>query len=122
MGSIIQLAIIAAALAGLWKVFEKCGRPGWEALVPFYNLYILTKIVNRPAYWVAICLIPFAALVLTIDLARLFGKSTGFGVGLGLLGFVFFPILGFGDAKFQGTPSQTTQGFMPIMSGDRKAA
>jgi hypothetical protein len=121
MGSIIQLAIIAAALAGLWKVFEKCGRPGWEALVPFYNLYILTKIVNRPAYWVAICLIPFAALVLTIDLARLFGKSTGFGVGLGLLGPVFFPILGFGDAKFQGTPSQTTQGFMPIILG-RKAA
>jgi hypothetical protein len=121
MGPIIQLAICAAALVGLWKTFEKCGHPGWAGIIPFYNLYILTKIVNRPAYWVAICLIPFAVLVLTIDLARLFGKSTGFGIGLGLLGFVFFPILGFGDAKFQGTPAQQQRGFAPIMP-DRKAA
>ena len=35
------------------------------------------------------------------DLAKRFGKGNGFGVGLWLLGFIFVPILGFGDATYQ---------------------
>jgi hypothetical protein len=31
-----------------------------------------------------------------------FGKSTGFGIGLVFLGFIFFPMLGFGDATYIG--------------------
>jgi hypothetical protein len=33
-----------------------------------------------------------------------FGKGTGFGIGLALLGIIFYPILGFGDAQYQGGP------------------
>jgi hypothetical protein len=29
-------------------------------------------------------------------------KGTGFGIGLLLLPFIFFPILGFGSAQYQG--------------------
>jgi len=36
--------------------------------------------------------------------AKAFGKGVGFGVGLALLGFTFLPILGFGDAEYQGAP------------------
>jgi hypothetical protein len=35
-------------------------------------------------------------------LSKSFGKEEGFTVGLVLLGIVFFPILGFGDAKYLG--------------------
>jgi hypothetical protein len=35
-------------------------------------------------------------------LSKSFGKSEGFTVGLILLPIVFYPILGFGDAKYQG--------------------
>lgn len=26
-------------IIGLWKVFTKCGLPGWRALIPFYREY-----------------------------------------------------------------------------------
>jgi len=45
-----------------------------------------------------------AVFVVSIALAERYGKSAGFGVGLAILPFVFYPILGFGDAEFQGTP------------------
>ena len=35
---LIYLAIIIAALAGMWKTFEKAGKPGWAAIVPIYNI------------------------------------------------------------------------------------
>jgi hypothetical protein len=35
-----------------------------------------------------------------IKLAECFGQDTLFGFGLGLLGFVCWPILGWGDAKY----------------------
>jgi hypothetical protein len=41
-----------------------------------------------------------------IELAKVFGKTTGFGVGLALLGFIFIPILAFGDAQYIGAPAQ----------------
>ncbi len=54
-------------------------------------------------------LIPIVSFVVTIivfiDVAKAFGKGAGFGVGLALLGFIFLPILAFGDAEFQGSPN-----------------
>jgi len=51
-------------------------------------------------------LIPFvniiAGIILCIDMAKSFGKGVGFGIGLALLGFIFWPILGFGSAQYQG--------------------
>jgi len=37
-----------------------------------------------------------------IEIAKRFGKSDGFGIGLMFLGFIFWPILAFGDAVYQG--------------------
>jgi len=36
-----------------------------------------------------------------LGLAESFGKGAGFGIGLWLLGMIFIPILGFGDAQYQ---------------------
>jgi len=103
---IIYLAILVIVIAGIWKAFEKAGQPGWAAIVPFYNLYIILKIANKPGWWILLFLIPLVgiiiAIIVMIEFAKAFGKDTGFGVGLALLGFVFFPILGFGDAQYQG--------------------
>ncbi|MFT3841254.1 MAG: DUF5684 domain-containing protein [Myxococcaceae bacterium] len=105
---IIELAIMVAVIAGIWKVFVKAGQPGWAAIVPFYNIYVITQIAGRPAWWIVLFFIPLvsivAAIILMIDVAKAFGKGTGFGIGLALLGIVFFPILGFGDATYQGAP------------------
>jgi hypothetical protein len=41
-------------------------------------------------------------IILMVGLAKSFGKGTGFAIGLILLGFIFFPILGFGDETYRG--------------------
>ncbi len=103
---IIYVAVLLFMLAAMWKVFTKAGQPGWAILIPIYNLYVLCKIAGRPGWWLILCLIPFVNLIifiiLDIDIAKNFGKGAGFGIGLLLLPFIFFPILGFGSAQYQG--------------------
>ncbi len=109
MGAIfflVWLAIVVVVIAGMWKVFTKAGQPGWGVLIPIYNLYLLTQIAGRPGWWVILMLIPLVnfiiAIFLSLDIARKFGKGAGFGIGLLLLGAIFYPILGFGDATYEG--------------------
>jgi hypothetical protein len=101
---IILLAIFQ--IAAMWKVFEKAGQPGWAAIIPIYNIYIMTKVGGKPGYWTLLCLIPLVNLVFIIWLynmiSKSFGKDEGFTAGLVLLGIVFWPILGFGSAKYLG--------------------
>lgn len=102
---VVYLAILLLAIISMWKIFTKAGEPGWAAIVPIYNIIVLLKIAGKPAWWFLLMIIPFVniviALMVCISLAANFGKSTGFGVGLFLLGFVFGPILAFGDARYQ---------------------
>jgi len=101
-GLLIALLLIVA----MWKVFTKAGQPGWASIIPIYNLYIWCKIVGRQWWWILLMLIPLVnfivCMVLCIDLAKSFGKGVGFGLGLAFLGIIFFPILGFGSAQYQG--------------------
>lgn len=110
IGLILYLAFIVVIIAGIWKTFEKAGQPGWAAIVPFYNIYVMTQIAKKPGWWLLLFLIPIVSIViafiLMIEIAKNFGKGAGFGVGLALLGFVFFPILGFGDAVYEGAEQE----------------
>jgi hypothetical protein len=103
---IISLLIALLIIVAMWKVFTKAGQPGWASIIPIYNLYIWCKIVGRPWWWILLMLIPFVnfivAIILCIDTAKSFGKGAGFGIGLALLGIIFWPILGFGGAQYQG--------------------
>src|SRR6266852_5572848 len=106
VGTIVMLAIAVIIIAGAWKVFAKAGKPGWAVLIPIYNVVVMLKIVGRPLWWLVLMLIPAVNLVIgiivCIDMAKSFGKGAGFGVGLALLGPIFYPILGFGDARYGG--------------------
>jgi hypothetical protein len=103
--AVVYVAIIVVLVAALWKIFTKAGKPGWAAIVPIYNILVLCEIAGKPAWWVVLFLIPFVnfvvAIILSIALAKNFGKGTGFGLGLAFLGFIFAPILAFGDAQYQ---------------------
>ncbi len=107
-----MLVMVVAIIASLWKVFEKAGQPGWAAIVPVYNVYILTcEIAKKEILWFILFFIPIAGLVaaviVSIEVAKKFGKSELFGIGLAFLGFIFYPILGFGDAQYQGSSSKS---------------
>ena len=101
---ICEAVIAVLIVASMWKIFSKAGQPGWAAIIPIYNLFVWCKIVGRPAWWVLLLLIcfPIFYIILCIDLAKSFGKGVGFAVGLILLSIIFFPILGFGSATYQG--------------------
>jgi hypothetical protein len=98
--------IIILIIASMWKIFTKAGHEGWKCLIPIYNLYILTKIVEKPGYWVVLMIIPYVNLIFLIWtynlLSKKFGKGVGFTLGLVFLGAIFFPILAFGSAEYEG--------------------
>ena len=104
----INILLVVAALAGAWQVYVKAGREGWEAIVPVYNLYALTLMTGQPWWLVVLCLIPFVNLVaigfLCWKLAECFWQRWPFAIGLIVLPFVFYPLLGFGDAKYTPPP------------------
>ncbi len=102
----IYLAVLVLVIAGFWKMFEKAGQPGWGAIIPFYNMYLMCKIAGRPGWWLILLLIPYVNfifwIIVLLDLAKSFGKGVGFAVGMILLGAIFIPILGFGSAEYEG--------------------
>jgi hypothetical protein len=103
-GGILGLVIGVIMIVALWKIFSKAGKPGWAAIVPIYNYIVWCQVVGRPAWWVILLLFCFPVfyIILCIDLAKSFGKSGGYAIGLILLPFIFFPMLGFGSATYQG--------------------
>lgn len=105
--TLVPLLIALVTIAGLWKVFTKANQPGWAAIIPIYNVYILvSEIAGRDILWVVLSIIiPVVIVIPLIDVAKAFGKGTGYGVGLWLLGPIFFPLLGFGSARYQGAPN-----------------
>lgn len=106
---IIALAVSILTIVGMWKVFEKAGKPGWAAIVPIYNYIVLLEIAELPTWYIALYFIPFAniyAQVVTyIEIVKRFNESTGFVVGLLLLPYVFWPILG--SKKYKYTKSNS---------------
>ena len=105
---IIGLAIAVVTIIGMWKVFTKAGKEGWKSLIPVYNIYTLCEIIGVSPWWILIvfvgglvCIIPVLGW-LAYMAANAFGKDTGFAVGLYFLGPIFYCILGFGKAKYEG--------------------
>jgi hypothetical protein len=102
---VVELVIFVVIIAGFWKVFTKAGKPGWASIIPIYNTIVLLQIAGKPLWWIVLLLIPVVNLIMLllvcIAIAKNFGKSATFGVGLTLLGVIFFPILGFGSAQYQ---------------------
>lgn len=103
---VIYFALIILAIAGLWATFAKAGKPGWACIIPIYNIIVMLEIAGKPLWWILLFFIPIVNIVIAImvalDLAKSFGKGTGFGLGLAFLPFIFYPLLGFGDAEYHG--------------------
>lgn len=98
--------VMILMIASWWKMFTKAGQPGWAAIIPILNLYFFCKVAGRPGWWLILMFIPLVnfiiIIILCIEVARAFGKGTGFGIGLIFLPFIFYPILAFGSAQYQG--------------------
>lgn len=112
-----------------WRIYTKSGEPGWASLVPVYNLYVWCRMIKKPklftrlllalgGYLVGIILImvsgaiggilvAVAAIALIVfsvqmvhGLSKAFGQDVGFTLGLLFLGFIFLPLLAFGNYDY----------------------
>ena len=119
IGIIIFMLVLGLATAILmivswWKIFSKAGKPGWAAIVPVYSFWVMLEIVGLPG-WLSLGMlftfIPFVGYLIglgifglniyvAIKIAPMFGKDTGFAIGLILLPIVFYPMLAFGKNEY----------------------
>lgn len=102
--------------AGLWRLFEKAGEPGWKAIIPILNYIVLIKIIGKPKWWIVLIFVPLINLVipflLLVEICRSYGKD-----GLGaqtlamLFPYVYLPYLGFNPkVKYIGPSAQLYKG------------
>jgi hypothetical protein len=114
--SAVFIPLMVAAVitvVGKWRIYEKAGKPGWAALIPIYTWIVMLEIVGKPIWWIFLFFIPCVNIIFIIWtvnlLSKSFGQSEGFTIGLVILGFVFYPILGFGNYQYLG-PSAAEAG------------
>ncbi|TWT90843.1 hypothetical protein Mal64_12400 [Pseudobythopirellula maris] len=102
----VLLGIALYCLAGAWKVFGKAGLPGWFALVPLLNAYLICKIAGKPGWWVVLLFVPLVNLVVlwrvVSGLAMWFGKTDLYAVGLFLVFPLFFAMIGHSTTRYRG--------------------
>ncbi len=82
MNNILIIFLVYQVLAYLAfsNLLIKAGRKSWEAVIPFYNIYVLLKVVNRPWWWVFLFYIPIVNnimfIVLWYELLVVYGKKS----------------------------------------------
>ena len=103
---IVGLVVTVIMIVAMWKLFTKADEPGWAAIVPFYNMYVLFKISFGNGWLFLLSFVPVVNFVISImmyfKLAKAFGKGVGFGFGLLFLAPIFLLILAFGSAEYEG--------------------
>lgn len=104
--SLFQFIIAIYFIVVGWMIFEKAGQAGWKVLIPFYNTYILLKIVGKPGWWLILFFLPIIniiiAIIVAIKLGKVFGKDGLWSFFLILLlPFIGLSILAFSKAKYK---------------------
>ncbi len=125
--SILLVVILIASIlilmysVGLWKVYKKAGKKGWQSVIPIYNIYVGCQICGIDTRWVLITIvISFAAVIIkslapisaicnlyftilySVSMARSFNKDDSFAIGLILLGPIFYFLLGLKKNEYIG--------------------
>lgn len=102
---IIELVLVVMVIAGLWITLQKAGKPGWGAIIPFFNIYLIIKMAGRPGWWLILYFIPIVnfiiAIIVAIDVSRDFGHGAGFGILLWLFPMIMYLVLGFGSSTYR---------------------
>lgn len=78
MWYIVFGALTIISLYGLWLLFKKAGKQGWEAIIPLYREYVMAQLVGRPTWWIIWLFVPIVNIFIFygfyLDLVKAFGK------------------------------------------------
>ncbi len=99
MWYIIFGILTVVSLYGLYLLFKKAGKKGWEAIIPFYREYVTAQLVGRPTWWVFLLFIPivnvFIFYGLYLELIKSFGKQRFWeNAAAVLVPFIVLPLWG----------------------------
>lgn len=102
---IFSIVLGLISIISYWKLFNKAGKPGWASIIPIYNYIVMIQIAKLSMIYLILLIIPivniFAIFKINIEIAKKFGKSTGFGVGMTLISIIFVPLLAFADNAYE---------------------
>ena len=91
-GSIFIILLVVAVyivyVIGLWKLFKKAGKQGWEAIIPFYNTYVLVEISGLNWWYFLIAISGTILGILKIEGLDIFANIASLAVRF----FVFWNI------------------------------
>lgn len=103
------VTVIVVGVISTWRLHSKAGQPGWIGLVPVLNVLGELKMAGKPYWWALLFWVPVIGLVMRVirkvGVARSFGESALFGLGLCFLPMFFEPMIGLGSARYRG-PAQ----------------
>ena len=108
MGNYIFIGLVLISFFGLSKLFVKANIEAWKGFIPFYNFYILAKLLNKPWWWCLIMIVPGVNLmmygVFGFNVARAFNRpGNGDLLFASIMPYLFFVVVGFDEkAKFVG--------------------
>jgi signal peptidase I len=90
---------------GMYKLFEKAGEQSFAAFIPFYNAFVVTKIIGAPRWWVILMLMPilhfFIIAGMLIEMNKSFGRYAFLdNFGAIVLPYAFYFYLGSKDPKY----------------------
>ena len=104
-GTFFSFVLVVLLVVSMWKIFQKGGYPGWFAIIPILNLYVLVKLAGYSGILILLFLIPIVNVVFMLfvylRLNRAFGNDDILVLGLIFLPFIFFPIMAFSDATYR---------------------
>jgi signal peptidase I len=93
---VVFILFVILPYFGLWKLFEKAGQAGWQAIIPIYNAYVMIKLNGKPVWWIILVLIPginiLVLIGITVDFLKSFGKFSLRDQAAGvILPFIYLP-------------------------------
>lgn len=97
---LIVPALFTIPFAFCWKQFEAAGQKGYYSLIPYYNIYVMLKIIGKQKkfWWWFFIVFPyiniFMLLLMLVELGKCFGKFKVWEEGMAaILPFIFFPCI-----------------------------
>lgn len=145
--TVLLIGILVFYIIVRWKMYEQAGEDGWKSIIPFYNVWVLKDIAEVNWWWFLIAILSttiststssdsgnnysiilYAGSVITnlvfyTNIAKKYGKDTGFGVLCALLPLIGLSILVFGQSTFNKSievPSNGIFGGTPLPKGEVK--
>lgn len=94
MWTLISIVAFVLGCVAAWRMYEKAGQRGWIAFVPILNLLGVLKMIGKPFWFAFLYLVPglniVVHVIVSVELARSFGRSGLFGLLMAIPTFTPF--------------------------------